>query len=1457
MKTNRRFAAFLTALTTSTLPAAGLIWDDAGPTNNWSTAPGDTNWIGGVTWSNASAADFNASGTDTITLTTAAMTAGMVTFGASSAYVIDNGANNMTWSALAGAGGFTKAGSGTITIGGAGGASGTITVNAGTLDTTNSSALGTSSVTLNGGTLKTSVNLANAILLNDVVGNTISANGNYRSISGQITGSGGLIIGNGGGTPGLKLANPANNFSGNLTTSSGVYLQLDTSEVIPDTAVVIANGAAFKVNNTIETIAGLQGTALLYSDNSSRLVINSPAATTNTFTGAINAFGGGTALAITKKGDGTQIMSGGSVHSGGTIISGGTLIARNSGVFGSGAITVNDTSTGSSNTSLLLEGGGISTARNITVTDNGSGTVTLGTTGTSGGNMTFSGVLTLNKATTLTSATADRTTYTGRITGSVGALTIAGGQRTVFDSANGLNDFTGDLTITGTNTVLQTGTGGLTGEVIPNGSNVTVGAGALLKLANLANSTETINGLNGGGVVRRHEGVSGVANLVVGSSGGGGTFSGALENGAGSLTLTKIGAGTQILSGTNLHSGATNINAGTLSLGSTGSIANSSVITVASGANFDVSGLAGGFTVGAGKALKGEGTVTGNVADDPAGVGAITGGNGISGTLTITGNLALNGAADINIGTLSNYTSTAAIAVAGDLTTTGVSGDVFINLPSVPVGPGTYRLISHANVIPDLSGFTLNSQPSLSARQVGNLVNNPGSLDYVVSGVNPVWTGALGSTWTTATLTAPKNWTLPGGGATDYIEGDVVFFNDEATGSTTVDLAMDVNPVSAEFSNSAKNYTLQSTGGFGITGAATLFKAGTGILTISNANTFTGVTTLSAGTTRIGNDSSLGSGGLILNGGTLSSDSSSARTLANASFTIGGDLTLGDAVNSGAITFSAPVNLGGASRTLTTESAVTLAGAITNGSLAKAGAAPLTLTGSNSFGTTSIGAGVLNIGTGGASGTLGTGNISNQGALAINRSGTLSIPGVISGTGSLEINGGGTVTLTGLNTYTGTTTIHPGSNLVLSMGINYAESHVGSAVTIGTGSTLSLTVPHATGFAYSLAGNKVAADVTINAGGTVNRNGNDTYIQGLTMTGNSVVTGGGGLRLCANVTATSDATGAPTINSMALVGGTYTNSGNTHTLTVVHGPGSVATSDLTIGPIDQVTQAGATNILKEGNGTLTLTGASIFTGTTTVNTGTLELNGTLTSATTVKSTGTLKGSGSSSGTLSVESGATVAPGNSIGTLGAGATTLAGTYVCEVDATTSDVLAVNGALNLTGSTLQLSGTPAAASYTIATYTGALTGTFTASPALPSGYSVDYTTPGVIKLVATAGFTTWIDGFTFVPGADKTPSGDPDGDGVSNLVEYALAGFNPTLPDGATGTFNGTLLSFTKRSEAAADGKISYIIQESNDLGVTDAWTEVGSYATNNATTISFTLPSGLPKIFARLVVTQQP
>ncbi len=1286
-------------------------------------------------------------------------------------------------------------------------------------------------------------------------GNVLGQNFDVIAVDGNPpTGSGGYGVSSttvnfGAAATGTVSLVGNNSYTG-ATNVNGGTLAVSGGNAIPDASTVsLSSGTTLllNANETIGSLAGagagnLQGNTLTTGGNN----------TSTTYSGALSGSGG----VLVKSGSGTLTLTGVNAQTGATLISQGAIVFNGNSALGSAAtVAINDANTGSNNTSLLLQGNAVSTSRAITVTNNGSGTVTLGSTAASSGYLAFSNTLTLNRATTLTSATADRTDYSGKITGPVGTLTITGGQRTTFGSST--NDFVGDISLTGSGTVLQTGAGDPGVERIPNASSVAVGAGTFLKLAGTGSYTETINGLSGSGTVRQHEGVAGMLSLVIGSAGGGGDFSGLLENGgSGTVALTKTGAGTQTLSGTDTYTGATNINGGTLSLGSSGSIAGSASIAVASGAVFDVSSLPSGFTLGGGKTLKGKGTVNGNVAVGVAGMGSLAPGDGVSGALAITGNLTFNGYATVNFGPLASYTAAPALAVTGLIDTTSAApGDVSINLPTEPVLAGTYHLIGHAGTLADIDAFVLNTEPLLSSRQVGNLVNHAGSIDYVVSGANPTWTGALGSQWTSTTLAAPKNWTLPGGGATDFINGDAVLFNDDATGSTTLNPTEDVSPVAVEFTNNSKNYTLQASG-FGITGTCVVVKSGSGVLTITNANSYTGGTTLNAGTIQVGNDAALAADALTLNGGTLASDSTTAHTLTNSPVVIGGDVTLGDALNTGKLAFTSGVGLAAGTRQITTLSAAEIAGSVTNGALTKAGAGTLTLAGNNSYGATTINAGVLQIGNGSTSGSLGSGNITNQAALVVDRSGSLAIGGVISGAGSLTLMGGATLTLSGANNYTGTTTVNA-STLVLGMGTDYSVSHVGSAVTINSGGTLRVTQSHATGFAYSIAGNKTPANITINAAGTFDHNGYDTYIENLAMAGNATVTGSGGLRVCANLAATSDATGAPVINTMALVGGNYTDAGNTHTLTVTHGAGSAATSDLTVGIINEVSQSGATNLVKGGNGTLTLTGASNYSGTTTVNAGTLELDGSLTSATTVKTTATLTGTGAGTGTLSVEAGAKVAPGHGIGTLAVGATTLAGTYVCEVGATSSDVLAATGNLNITGSTLDLSGTPAAASYTIATYTGALTGTFTASPALPSGYSLDYATPGQIKLVATAGFTSWINGFTFAPGADKSPTGDPDGDGVSNLMEYALAGRNPTLPDGATGTFNGNLLSFAKRSEAAADAKISYAIQSSDDLGITQAWTEVGSYTSNDATTISFTLPAGKTKTFARLVVTEVP
>jgi fibronectin-binding autotransporter adhesin len=118
----------------------------------------------------------------------------------------------------------------------------------------------------------------------------------------------------------------------------------------------------------------------------------------------------------------------------------------------------------------------------------------------------------------------------------------------------------------------------------------------------------------------------------------------------------------------------------------------------------------------------------------------------------------------------------------------------------------------------------------------------------------------------------------------------------------------------------------------------------------------------------------------------------------------------------------------------------------------------------------------------------------------------------------------------------------------------------------------------------------------------------------------------------------------------------------------------------------------------------------------------------------------------------------------------------------------------------------------------------------------------------------GFSTWITG-TFtngtVPALQQGPNADPDNDGISNLVEYAIAGEDPTVPKATIGSFNGTLLSFSKRLDASG---ITYAIQESTDLGIADDWDEVGSYTENTPSTISYTLTPGTPpKNFLRLQV----
>src|SRR5439155_14687133 len=170
------------------------------------------------------------------------------------------------------------------------------------------------------------------------------------------------------------------------------------------------------------------------------------------------------------------------------------------------------------------------------------------------------------------------------------------------------------------------------------------------------------------------------------------------------------------------------------------------------------------------------------------------------------------------------------------------------------------------------------------------------------------------------------------------------------------------------------------------------------------------------------------------------------------------------------------------------------------GALSKAGGGTLILTGSSSYtGGTTINAGTLQLGNGGASGSI-AGNVTNNGVFAINRSDTYTFGGVISGTGAFAQLGTGTTILTGINSYSGGTAIAAGT---LAVG---ADSNLGAAaggiVFGGTG-----TLQFLSSFTTSRA-------VTLNATGTFDTQGNaDTLAGGISGVGGLGKIGTGTLTL--------------------------------------------------------------------------------------------------------------------------------------------------------------------------------------------------------------------------------------------------------------------------------------------------------------------------------------------------------
>ena len=402
-------------------------------------------------------------------------------------------------------------------------------------------------------------------------GVTVNTNANNVSFDGVISGSG-SITKTGAGT---LILSGTNTYSGGTTISAGTLsIGSDTNigsgtNTIGNKGTLLLSGNGTYTNDW--TLSGA-GSAIATDNN-------------NTLSGVLSGNGG-----LTKTGAGTLTLTGNNTYAGGTAINDGTLkgniasgtdlsIAASAiyggdnkahsvgGLNGGGKILNTD--------GLTVQSGdfaGFIDNSNTSLTKTGAGTLTLTGNNAYTGSTTISdGTLKGNIASGTDLSIAASAIYDGdNKARSVGGLN-GGGKILNTDGLTVQNGTFGgvidnsntSLTKTGAGTLTLTGNNAYTGSTtisdgtlkgnIASGTDLSIAASAIYDGDNKARS---VGGLNGGGKILNTDGLT-VQN---------GTFGGVIDNS--NSGLTKTGAGTLTLSGTNTYTGMTTVRSGTLALGS-------------------------------------------------------------------------------------------------------------------------------------------------------------------------------------------------------------------------------------------------------------------------------------------------------------------------------------------------------------------------------------------------------------------------------------------------------------------------------------------------------------------------------------------------------------------------------------------------------------------------------------------------------------------------------------------------------------------------------------------------------------------------------------------------------------------------------------------------------------------------------------------------------------------------
>jgi len=930
-------------------------------------------------------------------------------------------------------------------------------------------------------------------------------------------------------------------------------------------------------------------------------------------TGPINTYSGGTYILQGRVSQPTErtfgygpvyIVSGGQCNPGKATATGvnitndfyieGSGTVENQGMgafrmFGNAGVTIGAVTTGTKLTGKITLTGNASVCANGDVT---------GGIGIGGGKITGPGGFMLGSP-------------TFAITTSSQGNNGAGGVFTVGDVA-GLaipNDYAGDTTISGSacapsftansvgatlkiftaadNNIMPHGltgsyAGGKTGNLILNATAANNGNNFCI--FDLNGSTQTINGLISTAVNPTHDVIqssTAPGTLILGDSDATATFGGILQDGSG-LSLTKIGNGTETLTGANTYTGGTVVKAGTLA---------TTTASTGAGNNYSVSNNAAlGVTVATAGTTLAVNNLTFGSSGTALQLNAGTNGNPTAAIVNVTGALNLNG--NVNL------------SLSGVGLTAGGPFTVLTYVPGSRTGSGNFVLNNSPRVVATLNDDTGSGVVTITIVSADSAVK---------------WLGGTAGNWD-ANNTGNTIWkTVPSGTTTYYIENgsgnDSVLFDDSLTGTNVVNLTTTLTPQSVTVSNSTANYLF--TGAGKLTGATGLTKQGTGTLTIANSgnNDFSGPIALNAGTLVISNSSALGNS--LSGGGALTKNG-------NGTLTLSGD-------NSG---FTGPVTVNGGTLTVATTA-----------SLATAASNTIASGATLDIGNNNVSLGLTNITVSG-SGVGGNGAIINSSGYSGNpvatsfQNLTLAGPTTIGGQGRLDFrssdlnNGSDAVLSTGGSAYK-LTKSGGGILQLASVQIDNALGDLdvqagllgiqGNMPSLGNPAS-TLTVFGGATVQFNAVGSTMNKALALNDGAIVNNSaGANTYGGAVTLLGNGIFNiagsgvtftntfgGVGGLSKVTGtaqmtLTASNTYTGNTTISAGTLALTEPADIRTSSTITI----GSGATLDVTGRADATQTVLGGHSLTGSGtlNGSLTsLPGSTLAPGTTTA-IGTLTVNG--------------------------------------------------------------------------------------------------------------------------------------------------------------------------------------------------------------------------------------------------------